>query len=103
MFLMVREGDHALLGLASFCCTMVGSMKHRMSHTKGMCSDNGHVVGSHEDVHGGERVRTVGARGEGPGACIGPGGGWNIHKAMINKEAIPIQAAVQDNRGLFGV
>ena len=29
------------------------------------------AVGSHEGVHGGERVRAMGAHGEGPGACIG--------------------------------
>ena len=46
-------------------------MRHRTSHTKGMCSDNGHAVGSHEGAHGRERVRAVGAHGEGPGACIG--------------------------------
>ena len=63
----VREGDHALLGLA---IRGMGSTRHRTSRTKGTCSDNGRVVGSHEGVHGGERV-SCGGRGKGPGACIG--------------------------------
>ena len=29
------------------------------------------VWGSHESVHGGKRVRAMGAHREGPGACIG--------------------------------
>ena len=64
----VREGDHTLLGLAihsGFCCTMVGSTRHRKSRTKGTCSDNGRAVGSHEGVRGGERVRAVGLVGRG--------------------------------------
>ena len=64
----VREGDHALLELAirgGFCCTMVALTRHRTSRTKGTCSDNGRVVGSHEGVRGGERVQAVGAVGRG--------------------------------------
>ena len=40
----VGEGGQALLGLAirsGICCTMVGSMRHRTSHTEGACLDNG--------------------------------------------------------------